>query len=93
MQKCVNTSRPVHGLIFLFQWKQEPNEEEVELSCPEDLWFANQVIDNSCASLALLNIILNVQNLEIGDHLSQFKQFTKDFSPPVRPKYPFRPQL
>ena len=42
--------RPVHGLIFLFQWKKEPNEEEVEMSCPENLWFANQVIDNSCAS-------------------------------------------
>ena len=55
------------------------------MSCPENLWFANQVIDNSCASLALLNIILNVPNLEIGEHLTQFKQFTKDFSPPVSP--------
>ena len=79
----VINNRPVHGLIFLFHWKQEPNEEEVELSCPEDLWFANQVIDNSCASLALLNIILNVPDLDIGDHLSQFRDFTKDFSPPV----------
>ena len=84
MQKVVNV-RPVHGLIFLFHWKQEPNEEEVELSCPENLWFANQVIDNSCASLALLNIILNVPDLDIGDHLSQFREFTKDFSPPVSP--------
>jgi hypothetical protein len=78
--------RPVYGLIFLFQWKKEPNEEEVEMSCPENLWFANQVIDNSCASLALLNIILNVPDLEIGEHLTQFKQFTMDFSPPVPSK-------
>jgi len=76
--------RPVHGLIFLFQWKKEPNEEEVEMSCPENLWFANQVIDNSCASLALLNIVLNVPGLEIGQHLTEFKTFTTDFSPPVR---------
>jgi len=77
-------TRPVHGLIFLFQWKKEPNEEEVEMTCPENLWFANQVIDNSCASLALLNIILNVPNLVIGQHMTEFKNFTMDFSPPVR---------
>src|SRR5271169_1050543 len=82
----LSSCRPVYGLIFLFQWKQEANEEEVEISCPEDLWFANQVIDNSCASLALLNIILNVPNLDIGEHLSHFKDFTCDFSPPVPPQ-------
>jgi hypothetical protein len=76
--------RPIHGLIFLFHWKQEPNEEEVELSCRENLWFANQVIDNLCASLALLSIILNVPDLDVGDHLSQFREFTKDFSPPLK---------
>ena len=75
--------RPVHGLIFLFKWKKEPNEEEVEISCPEGVWFANQVIDNSCASLAILNIILNIPDLDIGEHLAQFKEFTRDFSPPV----------
>src|SRR5271155_3623495 len=88
MQKVVNV-RPVHGLIFLYHWQPEPNEEEVELSCPENLWFANQVIDNSCASLALLNIILNVPNLNVGEHLTQFKEFTKDFSPPVPYSIPF----
>lgn len=62
------------------------------MSCPEDLWFANQVIDNSCASLALLNIILNVPGLEIGQHLTEFKNFTRDFSPPV-PKTHFAPHF
>jgi ubiquitin carboxyl-terminal hydrolase L5 len=93
MQKVVVNVRPVHGLIFLFHWKQEPNEEEVELSCPENLWFANQVIDNSCASLALLNIILNVPDLDIGDHLSQFREFTKDFSPPVSLSFLYRGRI
>lgn len=41
-------------------------------------------MENACASLALLNIILNIDEIELGDHLSQFKDFTKDFSPPLR---------
>jgi ubiquitin carboxyl-terminal hydrolase L5 len=75
--------RPVHGLIFLFNWKKDANDEEVEMSCPENIWFANQVIDNACASLALLNIVLNSSQLDIGEHLTQFRQFTADLSPSV----------
>lgn len=67
------------------------NEEEVEISCPENVWFANQVIDNACASLALLNIVLNTTNLDVGEHLIQFREFTKDLSPSVHPK--LRPLL
>lgn len=73
----------MHGLIFLFTWRKDLNDEEVEISCPENIWFANQVIDNACASLALLNIVLNSSQLDIGEHLTQFRQFTADLSPSV----------
>jgi len=33
---------PVHGMIFLFRWKPEPMES-AEDTCPENVWFANQV--------------------------------------------------
>ena len=36
------TSRPVYGLIFLFKWMEEDSEKQ-EQSCPEGVWFANQV--------------------------------------------------
>lgn len=36
------TSRPVYGLIFLFKWIEEDSEKQ-EQSCPEGVWFANQV--------------------------------------------------
>jgi len=42
-----------------------------------------QVVDNACATLAVLNIALNNPQMEIGDDLREFKEFTKDFSPPV----------
>lgn len=79
--------RPIYGLIFLFRWKDEGDPNGPETTCPEDIWFANQVIDNACASLALLNIVLNCEELEphIGEHLRAFKEFTIDFAPPVLP--------
>ena len=36
------SSRPVYGLIFLFKWIEEDSEKQ-EPSCPEGVWFANQV--------------------------------------------------
>lgn len=35
-------SRPVYGLIFLFKWTEEDPDKQ-EQSCPEGVWFANQV--------------------------------------------------
>ena len=43
-----------------------------------------QTSNNSCASVALLNIVNNVPGLDLGDHLREFKQFTKDFTPALR---------
>lgn len=77
---------PIYGMIFLFRWKEEQEKNQPEMVCPDDIWFANQVIDNACASLALLNIVFNIEGekVEIGEHLTSFKDFTKDFTPPLR---------
>src|SRR5206468_4292951 len=37
-----------------------------------------------CATLALLNIVLNATGVDIGEHLRQFKAFTADFTPYAR---------
>ena len=34
--------RPVYGLIFLFRWREDDPDKQ-EQSCPEGVWFANQV--------------------------------------------------
>lgn len=43
-----------------------------------------QTVDNACASVALLNIINNIPNIDIGDNLRAFKEFTQDFTPALR---------
>ncbi|KAL8673346.1 MAG: hypothetical protein Q9168_002225 [Polycauliona sp. 1 TL-2023] len=75
--------RPVYGLIFLFKWREEDPDKQ-EPSCPEGIWFANQTVNNACASVALLNIVNNIPDLKLGEHLQQFKEFTADFTPALR---------
>ncbi|KAI5793909.1 ubiquitin carboxyl-terminal hydrolase [Peziza echinospora] len=83
-EESLNTIKPVHGLIFLFRWKSEVDVDELEFACPEGVWFANQVTDNLCASLAMLNIVMNCPDIDIGENLSSFKEYSKDLSPPLR---------
>lgn len=73
---------PAHGMIFLFRWKPE-GTDNVETTCPEGVWFANQVIDNACASIALLNIVFNSE-VELSDELRSFKEFTETLTPPLK---------
>ncbi|KAK1146704.1 hypothetical protein N8T08_002777 [Aspergillus melleus] len=76
-------SKPVYGLIFLFRWREDdPNKQEA--SCPEGLWFANQTASNACASVALLNIVNNIEGIELGENLQHFKEFTMPFTPALR---------
>ncbi|KAL1958473.1 hypothetical protein VTO42DRAFT_4337 [Malbranchea cinnamomea] len=75
--------KPIYGLIFLFRWKEDDPRKQ-EQSCPEGLWFANQTSNNACASVALLNIINNIPDIDLGEHLRQFKEFTMSFTPALR---------
>ncbi|CAG8466804.1 11389_t:CDS:10 [Ambispora gerdemannii] len=77
----------VYGLIFLFKVSMEIDKSGEEFDDDEELlqvYFANQVIDNACATQALLNIVLNCNQIEIGNDLNQFKNFTRDFKPPLK---------
>lgn len=39
---------------------------------------------NACASVALLNIVNNVDDIDLGDQLRNFKEFTMPFTPALR---------
>ena len=43
-----------------------------------------QTVSNACASVALLNIVNNIPNIELGEHLQQFKIFTSGMTPALR---------
>lgn len=74
-----------YGLIFLFKYVKE-EDTRVTLSsqdCPE-LFYAKQVIQNACATQAILSVILNAQGIEIGSTLEDFKQFTAGLDPETK---------
>jgi ubiquitin carboxyl-terminal hydrolase L5 len=74
-------SKPIHGLIFLFPYENvgEQNAEERH-DCPDDLWFANQTTANGCATVALMNITMNIPDPSYGPELRRFKQDTAPLS-------------
>ena len=74
--------QPVHALIFLFRYRAVDEEEtEKAISCPDHVWFANQIPDFACATVALLNIVNNIKGLTMGRELRDFKEFTRDMDP------------
>ncbi|CBX98366.1 hypothetical protein LEMA_P097750.1 [Plenodomus lingam JN3] len=73
--------QPIHGLILLFHYREFGNADQSP-ECPSNVWFANQLpAQNSCATLAMINILMNSAEVQIGEHLSQFKDFTRDLTP------------
>uniref|UniRef100_W8BQH6 Ubiquitin carboxyl-terminal hydrolase n=1 Tax=Ceratitis capitata TaxID=7213 RepID=W8BQH6_CERCA len=76
---------PIHGLIFLFKWVQD--EETTGTVVKDDrldnIFFAKQVINNACATQAILSILLNCQHkdIKLGPTLSEFKEFSQSFDP------------
>ncbi|CCA72744.1 hypothetical protein PIIN_06682 [Serendipita indica DSM 11827] len=81
------TTSPPLGLILCFTWTEDSyNWEDYD---NEDLdpsalpWFATQLSHNSCATLAILNVLLNCDT-DLGPMLSQLKEFSGDMEPVMR---------
>ncbi|KAF4697022.1 hypothetical protein FOZ60_013373 [Perkinsus olseni] len=51
---------------------------------PEGMFYASQVINNACATQAILSVLLNAQGLEIGDVLTNVRDFTAGFDADTR---------
>ncbi|XP_037955424.1 ubiquitin carboxyl-terminal hydrolase calypso [Teleopsis dalmanni] len=85
---------PVYGFIFLFRWIEERRarrkivETTAEIFVKDEeavssIFFAQQVVPNSCATHALLSVLLNCSETELylGNTLSRLKAHTKGMSP------------
>lgn len=75
--------RPIHGLIFLFRYRADDVNKQ-EASCPDHVWYANQLHDKACATVALLNIVNNIPGADLGEKLALFKEFSYDMTPVQR---------
>lgn len=79
---------PVHGLIFLFRFRPEETADAraVDSSAAERIYFANQAINNACATQALLSVVLNCSGsgIDLGDELRNLRDFSKSLPPLMR---------
>ncbi|KAJ3521504.1 hypothetical protein NMY22_g12289 [Coprinellus aureogranulatus] len=82
--------KPIHALIFLFKWvasgdsSTHPGSSAGTYDSDFPGFFAHQVVNNACATLAVLNGIGNIPALPTGSQLSELLSFTTGMDPQTR---------
>ena len=85
----------VYGFVFLFRYElsdRRARKKARELVSMSDcyvldsnvvnkMFFAHQIINNSCATHALLSVLLNCNDLNIGPNLTKLKDFSQGLDP------------
>ena len=85
----------VYGYVFLFRYElgdrrarkkaRDLAAEDVcyvlEPSIVNSMFFAHQIIVNSCATHALLSVLLNCPEIKLGSVLTELKQFSSGLDP------------
>jgi ubiquitin carboxyl-terminal hydrolase L5 len=79
--------QPIHGLVFLFPFtgdqasRSAARQGTILATPPPKLFAPAQVIQNACATQALLSIVLNAPGVSLPAELSDLLAFTEDFDP------------
>ncbi|KIK68932.1 hypothetical protein GYMLUDRAFT_34944 [Collybiopsis luxurians FD-317 M1] len=77
--------KPLHALIFLFKWVPTSSDSISGTYDPEfPGFFAHQVVNNACATLAVLNALGNIPALKSGSRLTELMEFTSGMDPQTR---------
>ncbi|KAJ2931306.1 hypothetical protein H1R20_g5843, partial [Candolleomyces eurysporus] len=82
--------KPLHALIFLFKWVPTSDSDTGPGTSsgaydPEFAgFFAHQVVNNACATLAVLNALGNIPSLPTGPQLGELLSFTTGMDPQTR---------
>ena len=84
----------VYGFVFLFRWggdrrartirkKSLATEDSyvIDSEIVNRMFFAHQVVNNSCATHALLSVLLNCADVELGPCLTSLKEFSAGLDP------------
>ncbi|XP_039295521.1 ubiquitin carboxyl-terminal hydrolase calypso-like [Nilaparvata lugens] len=89
LQKSLDS--PVYGFIFLFRWIEERrsrrkivDQSDIFVKDEEivnNIFFAQQMVPNSCATHSLLSVLLNCPNIHLGETLSRLKVHSSGMNP------------
>jgi len=76
--------QPLHALIFLFKWVGGTDETGGGAGAYDESFpgfFANQVVNNACATIAVLNGVCNIPTVTMGTELSDIISFSAGMDP------------
>ena len=78
--------QPIHALVFLFKWVggSEGPSSGGQYDADFPGFFAHQVVNNACATLAVMNAIGNIPDLPKSEQLNDLINFTVGMDPQTR---------
>jgi ubiquitin carboxyl-terminal hydrolase L5 len=78
--ELINRVQPhIYGFIFLFKWAKTIEKKDALTDYDPELFFARQIVNNACATQAILSVLLNAP-INIEGDLRDFYEFTRDLT-------------